>query len=105
MIPDENKLLSFYPMDGESLKTYAVRIATIIPELDGQLQQHVSWWTHRQPAPCPICNYSNLARITGGIMLDIVKMLNSKKMEIECYRPDGVHSVDQFEFKTVPRHR
>lgn len=100
----ENQLLSFFPLEGETLKIYAERINLIIPELSGQLQAHEGWWTHRQPAPCPICNYNNLCRNLSMMMLDVVSQLETKKLVFKCIRPEGIHSSDQFEFKIFPRH-
>ncbi len=101
---DREANLSYFPLEGETLKTYAERINLMIPEFSGQLQQHVTWWTHRQPAPCPICNTDNLARNLSMMMLDVVSALEQKKLELKCIRPEGTHSADQFEFKIFPRH-
>ncbi len=101
---DREAQLSFFPVENETLQVYAERINLIIPELGGQLQQHVGWWTHRQPAPCPICNYENLSRNLCMMMLDVVSMLETKNLIMKCIRPEGVHSSDQFEFKIFPRH-
>ncbi len=104
MLPDTNQFPSFFPLENEELKIYAERMQLIIPELGGQLQQHVTWWTHRQPAPCPICNYENLCRNTNQMLLDVVSQLEKKNLVFRCIRPEGVHSSDQFEFKIFPRH-
>jgi len=99
------QLASFFPIEGENLKIYAERIQLIIPELAGQLQGHEGWWTHRQPAPCPICNYENLSRNLCMMMLDVISQLEAKKLTFQCIRPEGIHSADQFEFKITPRHK
>ncbi len=103
MIPDKNMLLSFFPIEGEELRNYAERCNIIIAELSGQLQNHLAFWTHRQPAPCPICNYENLCRNMAMMMLDLVSLMESKNYKIKCFRPENTHSADQFEFKIYPR--
>jgi len=105
MIPENNETLSFAPVDGENLESYVKRLIIWIAENDGQLQAHVTWWTHRQPAPCPVCNYSNMSRYICDILQDIVNEIKPKKLYLKAEKMLSTTNPYLFEFKLHPKHR
>ncbi len=73
--------IPFVPSEGETLEGYAVRAGEIISQVRETLTNHVNWYTHYGPGPCPICDVNALCDYLDGILLDISKY-DKKKLWI-----------------------
>ncbi len=94
----ENKEnLAYLPSERESLSGYSRRVRACLSQYEGYLQNHIKWYTHYGPGPCPICDLLNMSRYLCDIVNDIVNEVN--KYEFEAERAKGSYDNTNFEFK------
>ncbi len=63
--------VAYVPVENEPLTMYVERLDPIVHQLDLQLQNHYSWYTHKRAPSCPICDALNVCQYILKIMKDM----------------------------------
>ncbi len=59
--------------DGETLGSYRQRLQKFIERIEWQSGGHITWYTHKNPAGCWICDIIQVARRLDDVAKDLVQ--------------------------------
>ncbi len=94
--------MGYLPSDGETLRAYSIRIQSIAQTNRYSFSPpHEQWWSHRNPAPCYICNFMDMLDYLVSIIQDIES--NDKRNSWKCVRPEGNPDVMSFSFQPTKK--
>lgn len=68
--------------DGETVESYSRRLDEYISRIEWQSEGHRTWYTHKNPSGCWICELLQVARIGSDYIVPTV-------------RPEGVSQSEQ----------
>ncbi len=90
--------LGYLPSDGEYLRAYIHRIKSIAQQNRWSFSpDHEKWWTHRNPAPCYICNFMDMLDYLIGCLENMQE--NDKNHLWRCYKDHASQDPLSFEFR------
>ncbi len=88
--------------NGEHLSSYVSRLKSIVQSnRSAYAPMHETWYTHRAPNPCWICNSLDVCEYLVGLLEDIVA--EDKKRKWICEKPKGSHDPLTYVFKPHSR--
>ncbi len=70
---EDKNTVGFTPSEGETLIGYSTRLSEQIAQIRGYALNHVTWFTHKGPGACWICDLLQMADYIAGIQIDIAK--------------------------------